>query len=243
MSKDLYTFKKIEALFVRAEQGDAEAQYDIGECYYNGYGVDTDYRKAFELWKELAEKEDDEAQCAIGICFYNGQGVDEDYFEAEKWLKCSLNQGNVVARDVYNDLIKTVYISSFEILNADSPKDEAADLYIEGVCFIEGYDEEINYPMAIERFLAAARLGHTDAQFIVGVAYEKGMGIEQNIDEAVKWYRLAAEQGHARAQCNLGICYKNGYGVEKNDIEALKWVKRAADQGDEKAKKLYQKWL
>ena len=37
----------------RAEQGDAEAQYDLGNCYFNGDGVAQDYAEAADLYKRV----------------------------------------------------------------------------------------------------------------------------------------------------------------------------------------------
>ena len=37
-----------------AEQGHAEAQYNLGICYENGKGVEQDYEKAEEWYREAA---------------------------------------------------------------------------------------------------------------------------------------------------------------------------------------------
>jgi len=44
---------EIDALRERAEQGDAEAQYDLGDMYRSGRGVEQDDVQAY-LWYELA---------------------------------------------------------------------------------------------------------------------------------------------------------------------------------------------
>ena len=48
--------KAIEWYEKAAEQGDAQAQYNLGSMYYNGQGVDVNYKKAFE-WFEKAAKQ------------------------------------------------------------------------------------------------------------------------------------------------------------------------------------------
>ena len=39
-----------------AEQGDAMAQFNLGQCYTNGTGVEKDEQKAVEWYKKAAEQ-------------------------------------------------------------------------------------------------------------------------------------------------------------------------------------------
>ena len=39
-----------------AMQGDAEAQYQLGNCYYNGDGVRKDFSAAADWYREAAEQ-------------------------------------------------------------------------------------------------------------------------------------------------------------------------------------------
>lgn len=48
-----------------AEQGDAEAQYNLGLCYYNGEGVQQDYTQAVHWWRKAAEQGNARAQEAL----------------------------------------------------------------------------------------------------------------------------------------------------------------------------------
>ena len=40
-----------------AEQGDAEAQYNLGNCYRYGEGVEQNYEKAVEWYRKAAEQD------------------------------------------------------------------------------------------------------------------------------------------------------------------------------------------
>ena len=40
----------------KAEQGDAEAQNSIGDCYYFGNGVQQDYKQAVYWFRKAAEQ-------------------------------------------------------------------------------------------------------------------------------------------------------------------------------------------
>ena len=54
-----------------AEQGITEAQYFLGNCYYEGRGTKQDYNEAFRWFKAAAEQGHTDAQKMLGICYYN----------------------------------------------------------------------------------------------------------------------------------------------------------------------------
>ncbi len=39
-----------------AEKGDAETQYQLAECYYNGQGVEEDYTEAIKWYSKAAKQ-------------------------------------------------------------------------------------------------------------------------------------------------------------------------------------------
>jgi hypothetical protein len=67
-----------------AEQGDAKAQFMLGNMHALGQGVVQDYAKAFYWHKLAAEQGDAKAQYLVGYMFYKGQGVVQDYAKAFK---------------------------------------------------------------------------------------------------------------------------------------------------------------
>ena len=68
-----------------AEQGDAEAQYNLGVMYDQGYGVPQDYAEAMKWYRKAAEQGDAEAQHSLGYMYRNGLGVPQDYVLAHMW--------------------------------------------------------------------------------------------------------------------------------------------------------------
>ena len=81
-----------------AEQGDADAQYQLGECYYHGEGVERDDSEAVKWYEEAAEQRNADAQYELGDCYYNGKGVKRVYSEAVKWFRKAAEQGNTDAQ-------------------------------------------------------------------------------------------------------------------------------------------------
>ena len=60
-----------------------------------------------------------------------------------------------------------------------------------------------SYEKAVQCYLQAANLGHSEAQCNLGFMYEHGRGVQKNINEAIKWYRKAAAQNNNIAKYKL----------------------------------------
>jgi TPR repeat protein len=76
-----------------AEQGSAEAQFNVGVMYDNGRGVAED-RKAAVLWyAKAAEQGNAPAQCNLGGSYANGNGVAKDENAALFWVTKAAKQG------------------------------------------------------------------------------------------------------------------------------------------------------
>ena len=58
-----------------AEQGIAQAQYNLGVCYEFGKGVSKDQAEAVRWYRKAAEQGDARAQCNLGYCYNNGVGL------------------------------------------------------------------------------------------------------------------------------------------------------------------------
>ena len=76
----------------KAKDGNAAFQYQVGECYYNGYGIEPNYEEAIKWLTLAAEQGDARAQCLLGVAFHIGKGVKQDYKQAVKWYKLSAEQ-------------------------------------------------------------------------------------------------------------------------------------------------------
>ena len=76
-----------------AEQGNAEAQFILGFCYYNGEGVKQDNAEAAEWWHKAAEQGNAHAQHNLGVCYERGMGVEQDLAEAVEWYRKAAEQG------------------------------------------------------------------------------------------------------------------------------------------------------
>lgn len=82
-----------------AEQGDAGAQYILGDCYYKGEGVDQSVEDAVKWWEKGAEMGNADAQYSLGFCYENGEGVEQDFNKADRWFTEAVNQGHEAAKN------------------------------------------------------------------------------------------------------------------------------------------------
>jgi len=94
-------------LMQKAEQGDAEAQYEIGKFYAKGVGKPKDANEAIKWFTKSAEQGYATAQGVLGILYYKGDYVPQDNSKAIEWLTKAAQQGNTTARN-YLDEIKGI---------------------------------------------------------------------------------------------------------------------------------------
>jgi len=88
----------LEETRVRAEAGEAIAQYNLGVMYANGEGVPEDDAEAVRWYRLSAEQGDANAQNNLGIMYRDGDGVPEDDAEAVRWYRLAAEQGNAYAQ-------------------------------------------------------------------------------------------------------------------------------------------------
>ena len=89
-----YSYK----LEIMARLGNAEAQYDLGACYYDGFGVERDKTEGVKWIRKAAEQENACAQRVLGVLYLEGDVVEQDYVEGVKWIRKAAEQGDAVAQ-------------------------------------------------------------------------------------------------------------------------------------------------
>jgi len=77
---------EIDALRVRAAQGDAVAQFNLALRYDFGQGVSEDDAEAARLYRLAADQGDADAQVRLGVMYDNGEGVPQDDVQAHMWF-------------------------------------------------------------------------------------------------------------------------------------------------------------
>ena len=77
-----------------ADQGDAEAQFNLGVMYSLGEGVPKDYKQAVYWYRKAADQGHADAQSNLGFMYHEGRGVPKDDTQAVYWLRKAADQGH-----------------------------------------------------------------------------------------------------------------------------------------------------
>ena len=187
---------------ISAEQGDAEAQYNLGLMYYSGDDVPQDYEKAFELFTKSAEQGHAEAQYNLGRMYDNEEGVLQDYKQAVHWYTKSAVQGYAEAQ------------------------------YNLGLMYDDGEGVLQDYKQAVHWYTKSAKQSHADAQFGLGVMYAVGKGVPQDWKKTYMWLNLANHNGLSVVSIGQESRDAVAKILSSQDlIEAQEMAKRCLDSG------------
>jgi hypothetical protein len=89
-----------ERLLERAQQGDAEAQFDLAKNYETGrIGLPRDFAQAEHWYRAAAAQGEPFAQASLGIMFNFGKGVRQDYVQAYMWYEIAIAHATGGDRD------------------------------------------------------------------------------------------------------------------------------------------------
>lgn len=83
----------------KADKGRANAQYNLGVIYANGYGVDQDWSKARKWYQKAADQHQAKAEQNLGIMYAKGQGVAVDKSQAVRWFGRAARDGQLAAQN------------------------------------------------------------------------------------------------------------------------------------------------
>ena len=171
----------LEILKSAAEEGNVEAQFKLGRCYYYGEGVEQDKAEAVKWYRKAAEQGNADAQSSLAFCYALGEGVPKDRNEYRKWLRKAAEQEKIESQE---DLAADYWLND--------PRDIA-----EAIKWWRKAAENEHVTSDYDRMVRGT------AQLRLGERYEKGEGVPKNKAEAERWYRKAADNGNTWAKERL----------------------------------------
>ena len=80
---------KIETIREKAQNGDAEAQFELGKIYNSK----ADYKEAVKWYRLAAEQGFAKGQNNLAVMYEKGHGVKQDYKKAAEWYHLAAEQG------------------------------------------------------------------------------------------------------------------------------------------------------
>ncbi|KAH7884031.1 HCP-like protein [Phlebopus sp. FC_14] len=84
------------------------AIYEVGQCFFQGWGVAKDQKMAVNYYRVAAKLGDVDAQQDLAFCLANGKGCKKDKKEAARWYRAAVAQGasDVGMAWIYKDKYK-----------------------------------------------------------------------------------------------------------------------------------------
>ncbi len=182
-----------------ADAGQAEAEFDLGVMYAQGFGVLRDLNAAATWYRKSADQGNAEAQFALGQMYSHGWGVPRDTADAIRWFQ--------MAGDVESDGPPTDWLS-VEGYGIDKDPAQAAHWY--EMAAKSGHPEAqyflaLQYssgkgvkrdPEQAERWVSSsASQGYAPAMSELGKRFATGNGVAKDDKRAYFWLTLAFLHG------------------------------------------------
>lgn len=152
-----------------AEQGNVDAQFQLGLIYAGGQDMTKDDKQAVDWFRKAAEQGHMEAQTKLGFMYATGKGVAQNNSLAVYWCYKAAEQGDVIAQ------------------------------YNLGLIYEKGQGVVKDNSLAVSWYSKASAQGHARAQYNLGDMYANGVGVAKDNKRAADLYRKAATQGLAEA--------------------------------------------
>ena len=222
-----------------AEKGDAQAQMELADAYFNGKGgLKRSFQDAVVWLEKAAEAGDVNAQYQIAQCYMEGKGVAKSEEKGVEWLTKVAEGGNADAQRqlalCYRDgrgvaqSNEKYFFWIEKVADGEKPETQLdlAKAYYVG----DGVKKDLNKA----RFWAekSSAKGNLEAEYLLAKwAYEAS----PNSPDALQKLMKVAEKGNPEAQNAIGQAYLNGKGVTKSEEKAIEWLEKAAAKGSAEA--------
>jgi len=139
------------------------ASCNVGECYYQGVGVEKNYEEALRWYKKALAQGDKTAYYCIGRCYLDGNGVAKNYKTGVRYMFKAYDVG--VGR------------AAFQIANA----------------YLTGFGVDVDLQKAVEWYQKAVDLEEPRACLVLGKLYLEGKGVEKDEEKGWRLIEKAAQ--------------------------------------------------
>ena len=98
-AQEYYDELDIDQLRLKADQGDAHAQFNLGVRYAHGDGVPQDDKEAVRWTRLAADQGVADAQFNLGVRYATGDSVPQNYIQAHMWFNLAASNSTGDARN------------------------------------------------------------------------------------------------------------------------------------------------
>jgi TPR repeat protein len=206
-----------------AQQGDTDAEYNVGQLYRLGQGVKINYLTAQSYYIKAAQKDHPLAQLNLGTMYYSGKlGVDEEE-SAFYWLHKAAENDNAEAQ----------WMIAVMLFNGQGVIQDSIAAYSWLTLASEQHHPQASLDQKkLKRGLSVEQLNLADTLTIAFKQKKTAYAaIQQQEQDAFYWFHQAAEKGDAHAQWMISDMLLNGQGVAQDTVAAYSWLTLASEQG------------
>lgn len=183
-----------------ANKNYSSAEAVMGVAYYQGFGVQKDYRKAISWLEKAASSGNTDAQETLALIHAENNGIALTPENKDAIMKFGFN---------------------YHKNEADNGK--LAAIVVLSTLYSKGRGVTQNLKKSYELNKKAAERGHRIAQYRLGRAYKYGEGTLQDYERALYWFNEAAKQGSLDAMGSLSLFYTKDYGPVSNAERKAEW--------------------
>lgn len=230
IEKSLNIFKKVsnnkilptisvDELTKKADEGDIEAQLDLGYMFLYGVnGVNIDYKKSLHYYELAANSGNAIALNNLGSLHFNGIGTEVNYAKAIEFFKTASNLGSddasvnlaiIYLGDDNKNKTHETYDTVFKLL--EKAKQNGIAKYLLGYSYYVGFWVQKDLKKAFELIKEVADSdAYDEAQYMVSEFYINGHATPKNYNKAIAYLSSASNQGYSDAVYKLGNIYAEG---------------------------------
>lgn len=198
-----------------AKNGNAKAQFLLGNLYANGYGVKQDPLKSVELIEKAAQQGLSDAQYKLGKFYAQGFGVEPNMKKAIEWYSKAETKGHADAAKALREINENATQALLDFYEVGAGKKH------------------------IKEYRNAAENNNVKAQRIMGDCYYYGDGVKQDFNQAIAYYKRGVEickstlynydDTYSLLICNLAGTYAH---IKEFDNAMSSYDRNIYDEGD-----------
>lgn len=221
-------------LDLAASQGHAAALY----LQRYGYGWQTNVQIDVKKIRSLALSGDRFAAILMSFIFGSGVWVARDSKISLEWYAIAMTEGVHEAYTLLGYLYLNGNTGVQNIQFAKQYLEQAIDLgstnahFYLGALLLNHIKTKPAERAAVEHFMAAARMGHVEAQIALAECHALGWGVAKNQKYAETWYKKAASSGSVDALFFTASFYNNHPELNVSPVE---YAMQSISLGDNRA--------
>ena len=226
----------LEYFTKQAEEGQAQAMFNLGNLYENGVGTPRNFSTALEWYLKAGEAGQAEGYHQAGISYELGRGVTADRAAAVKYLE--LAAAKKLPAAAYQLAALSLVAPHKEADSAKALKylkdlglTESRAMEALGTLYENGQGVPQNFSRAFSWYKKAAEAGLAEGHFRLGQCYEVGLGVPVSYPEAAASFQKAADLKLGAADFRLAALSMSGLLGQPDTKKALDHLNKAVNNG------------